>query len=161
MEKTRNCRRLPRLGAFWLLVAVAAIGLVAGCGDTKSGKVKRLKPRELPFLDDVPVPHGFKLVDKMTEDYESGGQRMARHEYRGYSDPYRVREFYEEQMPLMGWSRMSKQNVQGIITMRFENKYESCTVTISPIGMFNRTAIRVIVNPFNRTPTEPPKRPKS
>ena len=142
----------------WLLVGLAAIGLLGGCGG-KNGEMERLKARETPFLDDVPVPQGFKLVDKMTEDYESGGQRIARHEYRGFADRYRVRKFYKEQMPLMGWNLLSDQNVKGTITLRFENKYESCTATIIPSGLFNRTTVRVIVNPFNRTSKEPPKRP--
>ncbi|UCD30088.1 MAG: hypothetical protein JSV03_06340 [Planctomycetota bacterium] len=155
MENRPSSRRLC-----WLVAGLATIGLLGGCGNGKSSGMKPLKARELPYLDDVAVPQGFKLVDKMTEDYESGGQRMARHEYRGFADTHRVRQFYKEQMPLLGWNLVSDQNVKGVITQRFENKYETCSVQIKPSGMFNRTTIRVIVNPFNRTPTEPPKRTK-
>ena len=136
----------------WLMV----LGL-AGCGD-KEGGVSRLSPRSKGYLDGVPVPSGFSLVDKMTEDYESGQQRTARHQYRGFGDEHAVRDFYREQMPLLGWSRVSDQNVKGTVTIRFERKGEACTIQIEP-GWVNLTNIRVIVNPFNRTATEPPKRP--
>ena len=160
MKKSEKQGHLIRFSAFGLALSLLAVGLMGGCSGDKKGGMKRLKARESPFLDDVPVPQGFKLVDKMTEDYESGGQRMARHEYRGYTDRYRIREFYKEQMPLMGWNLVSDQNVKGIITLRFENKFEFCSVTIIPSGWFDRSTIRVIINPFKRTPTEPPKRPR-
>ena len=142
----------------WAATALAIAVLLPGCGDSKEG-VARLSPRGVPFLDGVAVPAGFKLVDKMTQDYESGGQRMARHEYRGHADPHAIRNFYREQMPLLGWNRVSDQNVKGTITIRFEKQDESCTVQIQSTGAFNRSSIQVIVMPFKRTPMEPPKRP--
>jgi len=132
--------------------------LAAGCGDGREGGVTRLSPRGVPFLSGVPVPTKFDLVDKNTEDYESGGRRWARHWYRGHAPRHAVRNFYREQMPLMGWSRVSDQNVKGTISIRFEKKNESCTVEIEPAGAFNRCTIKVIVMPFSRTPTEPPPR---
>jgi len=136
--------------------------LAAGCGDQKPA-VTRLSPRSVPYLEGVPVPAKFVLVDKMTEDYESGGQRTARHEYRGSADLHSVREFYREQMPLLGWARVTDQNVKGAVNLRFERKNESCNVEISeinwPAAWFNRTSIQVVVNPFNRSSMEPPRRP--
>ncbi|MHC4441484.1 MAG: hypothetical protein ACYTF1_13770 [Planctomycetota bacterium] len=158
MKTAQKQGRLAQVSAYGLILSLITAGLIGGCNGSQKGGMKRLKPRQTPFLNDVPVPQGFKLIDKMTEDYESGGQRMARHEYRGYADQYRVREFYKEQMPIMGWNLVSDQNVKGIITLRFENKFEFCSVTLSPTGWFDRSTIRVIINPFKRTQNEPPKR---
>jgi len=150
---------LGRLGWRPVAMGLLTVVLLGGCSDAKDG-VTRLSPRGVPFLNGVAVPAGFNLVDKMTEDYESGGQRMARHVYSGSADPHAVRNFYREQMPLLGWNRVSDQNVKGIITIRFEKQDESCTVEIQSGGALGgRTSIQVIVMPFKRTPMEPPKRP--
>lgn len=151
-------RRMMRPGLWAIgLVGLMVLGL-AGCGDHKEGSVNRLTPRSKSYLDGVPVPSGFDLVDKMTEDHESGQQRTARHQYRGFGDEHAVRDFYREQMPLQGWSRVSDHNVKGIVDIRFERKGEACSIKIEP-GWLNITNIQVIVEPFNRSLTEPPKRP--
>lgn len=151
----------------WLLAAalsVWAVSLLAGCKDGKltfdstkqSGGMERLDPRGVAFLEEVPVPDGFKLVDSHSMDHESAGQRMARHEYRGKGDPFAVRNFYRQQMPQTGWERVSDQSVKGVITMRFEKRREVCTVQIREAD-FGRSVINVEVVPFSRTSLEPPK----
>lgn len=140
-----------------LAAGLCALILLAGCGDKKPG-ANRLHPRGTPFLTGVPVPNGFKLVDRMSEDYESGSSRFARHQYSGSGDLVAVRDFYVDQMPLMGWSQISTQNVKGVIQMRFEKKTEECTVEIEG-GGFGRVTIQVIVKPFSRNPNEAPRRP--
>ena len=145
-----------RLG--WGIFLAASVTLLAsGCGDGQGG-VNRLSPRDVPFLSGVPVPAKFDLVDKNSEDYESGGRRWARHSYCGNAAMHAVRDFYREQMPLVGWNRVSDQNVKGTIRIRYEKNNESCTVQIEQTGPFNRCTIQVIVMPFSRTPTEPPDR---
>jgi hypothetical protein len=151
--RVRIVRPERLIGAF-----LAGLLCVAGCGDKQAGGISRLNPRGVPFLEGVPVPGGFDLVTRFTEDYESGGQRMARHTYQGHADPAAVRTFYREQMPLVGWTRVSDQNVQGTVTIRFEKKTEDCTVEIRPTGLFNRTTIQVVVKPFSRTNSEAPRR---
>jgi len=140
-----------------VLAAVLCILLLAGCGEKKPG-ANRLHPRGTPFLAGVPVPNGFKLVDRFSEDYESGSSRFARHQYSGWGDIIAVRDFYIDQMPLMGWSHISNQNVKGVIQMRFEKKTEECTVEIEGGGL-GRVTIQIIVKPFSRNPSEPPRRP--
>ncbi len=122
--------------------------------------MKRLAPRGSPFLSGIPVPAGFGLEDRNSEDYQSGEQRWARHWYIGYADVQAVRSFYMEQMPLLGWNKVSDHTVKGAASIRFEKRTESCVVEIGSAGMFDRCRIQVIVMPFNRTPapTEPPRR---
>lgn len=154
--RASGCSRAWR----WLALGCVGAGLVSGCGDSKKPDVARLNPRGVPFLEGVPVPQGFGLVDDMVMDNESGGQRTAQHVYRGGADPYAVRNFYREQMPLMGWDRVSDHNFKGVITIRCEKSDEACTVEIRSTGTFgSKTLIRVFVQPFNRTPLEPPKQP--
>lgn len=152
----------------WLALGVTLATLAAGCADknSKPGSVSRISPRGVPYLEGVPVPGGFDLVKGESTDFESGGQRNARHVYAGWADPVAVRSFYQEQMPLMGWTRMSGENVEGDITLRFEKKSEACVVEIKPTSFLNRIKIYVTVSPFNRisptptpTPVEPSRRP--
>ncbi len=153
--------RWTRRGAWRLKFVAGFAGLaavfLAGCGDKGDG-LKRIGPRGTPYLTGVPVPEGFSLVEKNTEDYESGAQRWARHLYRGYAEQAAVRNFYREQMPLVGWNRVSDQNVKGTLTLRFENASESCTVQIAPTGFLNRCTIQIVVMPFSRNSMEPPVR---
>ena len=138
-----------------LVLAVA--GLLTGCGDR--GGVRRISPRDTPYLEGVAVPANFKLIDRNTEDYESGGRRWARHEYVGSADKEMLRGFYKEQMPLLGWNRVTDHNVQGTITMRFEKPNEVCDIVITSGGMFKRVKVRAIVMPFQRPSTPSPRRP--
>jgi len=140
-------------------VGFIGVALLCGCGDSKGPDVSRLNPRGVPYLEGVPVPERFELVVDMVMDREAGGQRMAKHTYRGRADVHAVRNFYREQMPLMGWDRVSDQNFQGNITIRFEKQNEVCTVEIKSAGGFSQTEVTVIVGPFNRTPLQPPKQP--
>jgi hypothetical protein len=143
-------------GGWRLVLAVVAMGILPGCGDSEG--IRRLAPRDVPYLEGVAVPAGFDLVDRNTEDYESGGRRWARHEYVGSADKETIRGFYKEQMPLLGWSRVTDHNVQGTITMRFEKPNEVCDIVITSGGMLHRTTIQAIVMPFQRPSTLSPRR---
>lgn len=157
----QTVRGPARWGVMLGLVGTLAVAGSAGCHDINSPGPRgttRLSPRPTPYLTGIPVPSGFQLIDENTEDYESGGQRTARHWYEGSADIYAVRNFYREQMPLVGWNRVSDQNIKGTITIRFENKKEACTATITEAGTFGRCRIQIVVMPFSRTPSEPPTR---
>jgi len=143
---------------------ILATGLLAGCGKSswllgsskKNGGIEQLGPRRVSFLEEVAVPEGFRLVEGHSVDHESGGQRMAMHEYQGRADPFAVRSFYRQQMPQLGWDRVSDDSVKGTITLRFEKRREVCTVKIRS-AEFGRCVINVEVSPFSRTSLEPPK----
>ncbi|MGQ9648593.1 MAG: hypothetical protein ACUVXJ_00600 [Phycisphaerae bacterium] len=145
-----------------MLIGLLAVSLGSGCNNwssgssNKSGGLKQLNPRGVAFLEEIPVPDGFQLVDEHSMDHESAGQRMARHEYKGRADPFAVREFYRQRMPQMGWERLSDQSVKGVITMRFEKKLEACTIQIRS-GHFGQSIVNVEVVPFSRSPMEPPR----
>lgn len=153
----------PRNRMHWIAFstgpAVALmLALLSGCSDRQQDSLTRLSPRSVPYLSGVAVPEGFRLADQMSEDYETGVVRFARHNYVGSADTHAIRTFYREQMPLLGWNRVSDQQVKGRITIRFEKQNEVCTVEIEPSGVLGRTTIQVIVKPFHRSPSEPPRR---
>lgn len=157
----RSMHRRLRSSACWWAAGLAVLGL-AGCqgGTLMGGTPGRITPRPVPYISDVPVPVGFKLVDKMTDDYVSGGMRVVRHEYEGRADRAALRNFYQEQMPTYRWARISDQNIKGEITLRFEKANESCTVTIRPTNgdWLDQTSIRVTIVPFDRS-GQPAARP--
>ncbi len=154
MFAARLYRGVPRRVVWWSLAGLVLAGVTTGCNQKDT--VARLNPRQMTYLEGVPLPAGFSLVNKMTEDYESGGQRTARHEYRGYAEPQAVRNFYRDQMPGLGWTRVSDQNVKGRINLRFERRSEACVVEIER-NWWPQTSVQVIVNPFSRT--EMPRQP--
>ncbi|HOW71246.1 MAG TPA: hypothetical protein PKY77_11645 [Phycisphaerae bacterium] len=157
-ERTHQRSRLARSSwsAGGLLLAALATG---GCLESQdSGKPsRRLSPQSRTYLSGIPLPAGFKLVDKLSDDQASGGMRMARHTYAGSAEARAVSDFYIEQMPLHGWTLVSRMTVKGPMSLRFENKDESATIDIRP-GSFGRASVQVYVMPFSRSSTEQPSR---
>ena len=159
----RTCGRFGRGGLAAVAVGVLTSGLLSGCSNwswggssKKSGGMEDLPPRGVAFLEEVPVPKGFSLVEGRSIDRQSSGQRMALHEYKGRADPLAVRNFYRQQMPRTGWERMSDDSVKGTTVMRFEKRHEVCTVKIRSAAL-GRCVINVEVSPFSRTSLEPSK----
>ena len=148
---TRACARRP---SALCATAVAAIvlSLVGGCvGPSAISGRQSLVPSARPYEADIPLPEGFRLVDRSSEDWAAGRRiRYLRHRYRGRADKYTVRRFYREQMPLVRWTAISDGNVNGRITMRFERAAESCTVTIEDETRraSRRVVIEVMVAPI-------------
>lgn len=151
----RRQRRWALAAGGRIVLLVVSAGLTAGCGDKAEGPA-RLSPRGMPYLTGVPVPAGFTLIERNTEDYESGAQRWARHLYRGGGSLPSVRNFYREQMPLNGWNRVSDQYIKGTVNLRFEKASESCDIQITSTLL--RSTVQVIVMPLSRATTEPPPR---
>jgi hypothetical protein len=157
--RTRMVRREWLAGVVLLIAAGCnQFDQVGSWGRKPDGPVKRLPAKSVPYLNGVPVPSGFTMSERLTDAYESGGVRFARQEYVGFADREEIREFYKEQMPVLGWREISSHDIKGRISMRFETASEECTLTIESAGMFNRSVIQVVVKPFNRNTAEPPIR---
>lgn len=131
---------------------LASVLLVAVCGcagPIPIGPDATLAASPRPYEPDLPVPVGFRLVDRSSEDWSGGATRYLRHRYGGRADKYAVRRFYQEQMPLVRWTKISDGNVDGRITMRFRRGAESCTVTIDDKagGWSHRVAVDILITP--------------
>lgn len=143
--------RLIRL--FTVLGVCLLVGCAANSSDARRGRGftgwARLVAHPRPVEPDIPLPVGFRLVDRASEDHRSAGfQRLyLRHEYEGKADKHAIRSFYREQMPLARWRLLSDANVKGDFSMRFEKGTESCTIQITDrTTVFSKTAsIRVLV----------------
>ena len=142
-----------REGRFRYAVGAATVALIGACaaghGPSRHA-VLVASPR--PYEQDIPLPEGFRLVDRSSEDWSGGSLRYLRHRYQGQAGKYSVRKFYREQMPLVRWTPVSDGIVQGRCSMRFERGKESCTITIADdtSGMRRRVAIDVIIAPMVR-----------
>ena len=146
---------------------VTVIGLamfVAGCAADVGGSRHVRLMRGRPFEPDIPVPAGFVLVEKASEDRSTGTSRLyLRHLYEGEGDKYAARNFYREYMPLVRWTKVSDGNIKGSFNMRFEKGNESCTVTVTDEKKIfsTYTRIQVVVAREERGQKPPAPRPGS
>ena len=134
--------------ACWLLTGcLVPFALLGGCSQKASDQVfERLLPNPRSYVQDVPIPKGFHLVETAAEDRYTGSHRLyLRHVYEGAAHPYTVRKFYEEQMPLNRWQMTTNSDVKGEYSLRFEKGQESCFVQIQPEkrGWITRTQVHV------------------
>ncbi|UCE59394.1 MAG: hypothetical protein JSU63_18370 [Phycisphaerales bacterium] len=136
----------------WVGIAVVVVGLslFGACASRRGADgVPRLVPASRPYVSDIPVPAGFKLVDRSSEDWSAGSLRYLRHRYVGRADKHAAREFYRDQMPLVRWTGLSDGNVHGRYTMQFERDGESCSIVISEggVGIAARVTVDVLITP--------------
>lgn len=108
-----------------------------------------LQPAVRGFAPDIPVPRGFELVERTSEEWSDGLSRYLRHRYSGQADKYAVREFYRRQMPLARWMLVSDENIHGRIAMHFRRAQESCTIYIegSHAALSRGVRVDVLVTP--------------
>ena len=132
---------------------------LAGCKGPAGGASKPLTANSPPYIADVPIPGGFKYIDKRSEDRIAGEIRFVRHEYEGRSHPISVRNFYREQMPLSRWTQLSDVNTKGIYTITFEKQRESCCIQIEQRNIlgFKKTVIHVTISRVDRSGAPPAK----
>ncbi|MCG3137175.1 MAG: hypothetical protein HJJLKODD_01018 [Phycisphaerae bacterium] len=128
------------------LWACCLVGLVvSGCGEpNKPTTPQRVIPQERAFFSDVPLPVGFNINDRASEDRMSGERRIyVRHVYEGRGEAYAIRSFYLEQMPQYQWQVVSVGNTGGMHTIRLTKERESCTITVSAFTTRWRDGVRV------------------
>ena len=134
----------------------AVLVLLGGCaGSAGSGAVGpngSLSASPRPYETDIPLPAGFTLVDRSSEDWSGGSVRYLRHRYVGRADRQSVRAFYRKQMPLVRWKGISDSQVHGRVAMRFERDDETCTIAIERAGgaLGNRVVVEVMITPLKR-----------
>lgn len=117
--------------------------LAAGAGCQQP--TGRLVAKEPPFFPDVPLPIGFGIVEKHSEDRMTGKRRVyVRHTYEGDGDSYQVRDFYRERMPQYKWRVVEAGQVGNVHRLRFKKGDEACTVTITP-GSWGKTRFEIMI----------------
>ncbi len=149
---------MPAEGRLRLALVASLLSLPGGCAEPGSRHREAvLVASPQPYERDIPLPRGFRLVEKSSEDWSSGPLRYLRHRYRGRADKVAVFRFYREQMPLVRWTQISEGNVHGRYSLRFERKTEACRVTIEdrPSIMLGQVIIEVLISPAGQRPAGP------
>jgi len=143
------------------LCALGLLSIATGCASDRASYPVRLAPINRPFVHDIPVPVGFRFVEKVSEDRLSGARRLyLRHVYTGPAAKYDVRNFYHERMPRYRWVKVADGHVTGEYTMRFEKDGEDCTVTIRDReGFRSGSEVQVIITQRQSEAVPPVRRP--
>lgn len=134
-------------------VLLAVTALFAACATTNGrNAAELLQASPEPLERDIPLPAGFVLVERSSEDWSSGATRYVRHRYRGRRSVVEVRGFYRRQMPLIRWTPVVDRLLDGRRTLQFERGQEACMVTITArSGLFSGGSIvDVIIGPLQR-----------
>ncbi len=144
------------LGSYFLCVF-----LLAGCvtlpqsesaGNTEKNKVS-LSVAPLLKFEDIPVPSGFKLLDKESFAFQNDKSRVALLKYYGGKNAEQVLEFYKEQMASFNWSLVNIIEYDRKV-LNYESSDESCIITIQPQG--GKSMVTVALSPKS-TPIRPEK----
>lgn len=139
-----------------ILMVMACLAAAAGChGPARRTADGPLVPSTRPYETDIPVPDGFVLSDRSSEDWQSGPVRYLRHEYRGRADKYAVRQFYRDYMPRVRWSLIRDSASRGRYIMLLHRGEESCQITIEDAndGADQTVLIEVKIAPGDRRNT--------
>ncbi|OIO32875.1 MAG: hypothetical protein AUJ70_04420 [Candidatus Omnitrophica bacterium CG1_02_40_15] len=135
--------------------------LIAGCatfpqsesaGNAGKNKVS-LSVASLLKFEDIPVPSGFKLLDKESFAFQNDKSRVALLKYYGGQNAEKVLEFYKAQMASFNWSLVNIIEYDRKV-LNYENSEESCIITIQPQG--GKSMVTVALSPKSR-PIKPEK----
>jgi len=137
--------------SFQLLVLV----LFAGCatfpqnepsGDAEKNKVTLSVAPILKF-DDIPVPAGFKNLDKESFAFQNDKSRVALLKYYGPKTADQVVAFYKEQMASFNWDLINIIEYDRKV-LNYENSEESCIITIQPQA--GKSMVTIALSPKSR-----------
>ena len=138
-----------------VLSSCLVILFLAGCatfpqsqstGDAEKNKVVLSVAPILKF-EDIPIPAGFKLLDKESFAFQNDRSRVALLKYYGGQNADQVLVFYKEQMASFNWSLVNVIEYERKV-MNYENSEESCIITIQPQG--GKSLVTVALSPKSR-----------
>ncbi|MEK6732789.1 MAG: hypothetical protein AABY55_04105 [Candidatus Omnitrophota bacterium] len=144
-----------------VLSSCLVILFLAGCatfpqnestGNAEQNKVSLSVAPILKF-EDIPVPAGFKLLDKESFAFQNDKSRVALLKYYGGQNAEQVLVFYKEQMASFNWSLVNIIEYERKV-MNYDNSEESCIITIQPQG--GKSLVTVALSPKSR-PIKPEK----
>ncbi len=130
-----------RVNSTVLVTAWSCAILAGGCVNDDTGPTM-LAQKAQPYVEDIPVPKGFKLLPKKSEHHRYGGGREIDHIYEGRGDPIAVRSFYEHYMPDSGWKLIDEtlRKGDGVQLMTYRKGSEQCEIRIerAPAAIIGR-----------------------
>ena len=129
--------------------------LIAGCvtlpksESTGSAEQNKVSLSVAPILkfDDIPVPVGFRILDKESFAFQNDKSRVALLKYYGGQNAEQVLAFYKEQMAMSNWDIVNIIEYDRKV-LNYENSDESCIITIQPEG--GKSRVTIALSPKSR-----------
>lgn len=144
-----------------MLPAVACAGLIlvtvplAGCDSLGGGGKAQgatAAPVQHPLLENIPLPHGFRIVPERSVARMAGPLRVAQCEFQGSTSPDAVARFYVEYLPTARFTLLNKRFDNGQYSMRFESASEECNIRIRPQNA--KTVLVIDIGPLAKATNE-------
>ncbi|MHC4124426.1 MAG: hypothetical protein ACYSSI_12695 [Planctomycetota bacterium] len=143
-------KRILILSSYFLVLL-----LVSGCATTYESRLYDGESSSDVSLDvalalrfnDVPVPAGFKILDKESFAFQNDVTRVALLKYIGAKGADQTVLFYKEQMPLYNWKPINIIEYERRI-LNYERDSESCIVTVESQG--RKCIVTIGISPKSR-----------
>lgn len=122
---------------FYALILIIAILTLSGCattGSRSSSGVETPKALEVATLlkfQDVPAPHGFKIIPADSFIFDNDITRLGLLKYSGRANASTVVRFYRDQMPLYNWRFINLMEFNTRI-INFDRDDQTCTIIVEP-----------------------------
>ena len=136
----------PQLLILVLLAGCATFPQNESSGDAEKNKVALSVAPILKF-EDIPVPAGFKSLDKESFAFQNDKSRVALLKYYGGKTADQVVAFYKEQMASFNWDLVNIIEYDRKV-LNYENSDESCIVTVQPQG--GKSTVIISLSPRSR-----------
>ncbi len=146
MDKKRFLILGPYLLVLIFLAGCATTYQGPSYGKNTSGEASLNVASVLKF-DDIPVPYGFKPLDKQSFAFQNDATRVALLKYEGVGLADQVVAFYKAQMPSYNWNPINIIEYERRI-MNYEKKSESCIITIESKG--RKSIVTIAISPKSR-----------
>jgi hypothetical protein len=127
------------------MIALAGLGMVLTTGCQPANP--NLTAQANSPIPDVPLPNGFALIEEQSRSRSRGSWRTVDFLYEGSGDKFAVPRFYEEQMPMHGWSLWDKRFIRGRATINFIKNGETCVITVYEEGGIKPIRLHVDISP--------------
>src|SRR5512140_142450 len=129
-----------RLGR--LTFSAVAIAILGGCAKDP-GTPTILPASPTPFVNDLPLPAKFKLVEPQSEDRSVPGRRYVKHVYEGQSGAMAVNNFYLQYMPQGNWELLEQRHDKGVYSLRYRKGPELCEIRIERMPTSSGTPTQI------------------
>lgn len=135
-----------------LVICCLALILLSGCTTLSgpgsySGEDVSLDVATLLRFNDIPIPTGFKILDRESFAFQNDTTRVALLKYIGSKHMDLVVAFYKVQMTMYNWSHINIIEYERRI-LNYEKEGESCIVTIEARG--GKSIITIAISPKSR-----------
>jgi hypothetical protein len=146
MYNFKSLSLVPCILSLVLLVGCATFPQNESSSDAEKNKVTLSVAPILKF-DDIPVPSGFRILEKESFAFQNDKSRVALLKYYGGKTADQVVVFYKEQMASFNWDLVNIIEYDKKV-LNYDNSEESCIITIQPQG--GKSMIIIALSPKSR-----------